>query len=995
MSTAVMPCPTDDVLGAHVKRALAEHEAAVVTSHLDSCDSCRQIVLAVVRGGVMSKPTELAIGTPTDPKVAPTLPVVAGRSLFVTGERIGRYEIRRPLGAGGMGQVFAAYDGELDREVALKLMRPELVGAGGLAERLVRESRMMAKLAHPSVMTVYDVGRAGDSVFIAMELIRGETLGAYVRRVKPAWREIVALLERAGQGLAAAHDASIVHRDFKPDNVLVEVVDASVKRVVVTDFGVARNAAQPFALGTGNDLALVVSDALAVELTATGMTVGTPAYMAPEQLSGAGIDERADVFAFAVSAWELLFGERPFAGNSVAEIRAAMREPPVPPRGHAVPARVVAALKHGLAVRPDERHRDMHVFVRALAATRGSDKRLRALGIAGVGFALVGAGLVGAGALSDAPAVDPCLRTAESLESAYSPPRQAMARAALAADPARLGKLERWVNVWRETHATTCTAETDPAQAPAVTACLDARRTEIAGVVDDAILDGARAASLVELVSDPATCASPAPGLIAARVPSDPALRRQVSALRYRAFAAESARDGGKYTGALEEARAITAAAKQLWAPFYAESLYLLGTTEAQGGDATKGLDALREAAAVAERAHHDYIAANAWIQIVQSTAFDTGDGKRALEYAQFAESALERIGHKPNVAVMFHYAKGGALSQLYRNADAAIEFRKALAIAEEHAPELLPIVIQGLGYVLENDGKYDEAVTMYRRALAELAKQEPRNASNEITFRDRLASCLNMMGKNVEAEAESRAAVALADKLFTPNNHDRAIAHAGLAQVLQSAGKLDEALREAKLAAETIANVSGERNARYGDALMLVGMIENDLEHHAKAAADLSRACEIAAFEVGERSAKVAECRQHHAIALSGLGKNAEAAALVEKAMPIFIEVFGDVHPHVANAYVTRGALYAELGDMKKAIPDLEKAVEQFTKLGDAMDIGHLAGAKWALGQAVYTIDRKRGRDLVQQGLEHFGRAAATWQVAAADARAWLATHR
>jgi tetratricopeptide (TPR) repeat protein len=212
---------------------------------------------------------------------------------------------------------------------------------------------------------------------------------------------------------------------------------------------------------------------------------------------------------------------------------------------------------------------------------------------------------------------------------------------------------------------------------------------------------------------------------------------------------------------------------------------------------------------------------------------------------------------------------------------------------------------------------------------------------------------------------------------------------------VLQSSGKLDEALREALLAAEIIAKVSGERNARYGDILMLVGTIYNELEQYEKATANLARSCEIAAFQVGERSTKVAECWQHHAIALTGLGKHAEAIALAEKAMPIFIEIFGDVHPHVANAYVTRGAIYIELGNYKQAIPDLEQAVEQFTKLGDAMDSGHLGGAKWALGQAVYPSDRERGRALVEQASAHFERGAETWQSAAAEARAWLAKHR
>ena len=157
------------------------------------------------------------------------------------GTRIGRYEVRALLGAGGMGQVYDAYDRELERSIALKVLRPELAAnAAAFAERLVRESRLMAKVVHPSVVTVYDVGNDGDAVFIAMELIRGETLASYVARTTPGWRELVALFARrsGSTGLAATHAAGIVHRDFKPDNVLVR--RRRRRRVIVTDFGIAR-----------------------------------------------------------------------------------------------------------------------------------------------------------------------------------------------------------------------------------------------------------------------------------------------------------------------------------------------------------------------------------------------------------------------------------------------------------------------------------------------------------------------------------------------------------------------------------------------------------------------------------------------------------------------------------------------------------------------------------------------------------------------------------
>ncbi|MCW5805968.1 MAG: protein kinase, partial [Deltaproteobacteria bacterium] len=310
-------CPTDDVLGALVQRTLDDAEAREVTSHLDACDACRQVVIAAVRGGVVvveadaATPVTMALGTPLEPRVDGASPELA------IGARVGRYELRELLGSGGMGRVYAAYDAELDRSIALKVMRPDLAGrASVLAERLVRESQLMAKIVHPAVIAVHDVGRAGDAVFIAMDLVRGDTLGAYVRRAAPGWRETLALLAKAGEGLAAAHARGVVHRDFKPDNVLVELGDdGRVGRVVVTDFGVARAFAdereereerkerQPRA---PDEPAVVVVD---LRLTATGTAVGTPAYMAPEHMSSNVADERADVWAFAVTAWELLFGE--------------------------------------------------------------------------------------------------------------------------------------------------------------------------------------------------------------------------------------------------------------------------------------------------------------------------------------------------------------------------------------------------------------------------------------------------------------------------------------------------------------------------------------------------------------------------------------------------------------------------------------------------------------------------------------------------------------
>jgi serine/threonine protein kinase len=256
---------------------------------------------------------------------------------------IDRYVVRERLGVGGMGVVYAAHDGELDREVAIKLVR----GAAGAEanpdqQRLVREARSLAQLAHPNVVSIYDVGLHRDRVFIAMELVRGTTLRARVSCGVTPWQDTLHLYVQAGEGLLAAHAAGLVHRDFKPDNVLV----GADGRVRVVDFGLAR--------ATGGVERGTSAPGLDVEVTSTGELIGTPAYMAPEQAKGERVDGRADQFSFCVALYEALYGERPAGVPS-----------DTPPRG-GVPTRVHAAIRRGLAKSPDDRFDSMDALLREL-----------------------------------------------------------------------------------------------------------------------------------------------------------------------------------------------------------------------------------------------------------------------------------------------------------------------------------------------------------------------------------------------------------------------------------------------------------------------------------------------------------------------------------------------------------------------------------------------------------------------------------------------------
>ncbi|HEX7699894.1 MAG TPA: serine/threonine-protein kinase, partial [Kofleriaceae bacterium] len=277
---------------------------------------------------------------------------------FAIGVEVGKYRLERLLGAGGMGVVWAARDRDLDRVVALKVLSPTLGGDGVARARMVREARAMARLDHPNVITVFDTETIDGHDTIAMELIDGETMASWLGRGQ-ARDAVIATLLAAGRGLAVAHAAGMVHRDFKPHNVLVD----RGGRVVVTDFGLVRAIGEA---APDPDLPVHrVAGVLDSPLTATGTVMGTPEYMPPEQLAGAPADARSDQFAFCATAWEALSGVRPFAGDSASTIAAAQASE-LPRAAERVPRRLRPIFARGLAVVPAARWPSMDALLRAL-----------------------------------------------------------------------------------------------------------------------------------------------------------------------------------------------------------------------------------------------------------------------------------------------------------------------------------------------------------------------------------------------------------------------------------------------------------------------------------------------------------------------------------------------------------------------------------------------------------------------------------------------------
>jgi len=287
-------------------------------------------------------------------------------------DRIGRYEIKDTLGAGGMGTVLLAVDPVLGRKVALKVLHPDGRNDNETTRRrLLREAQGIAQLVHEHVVVVHEIGTHDDRVFLAMEHVAGQTLGKW--QVGRPWAELVATYVKAGRGLAAAHDAGLVHRDFKPDNVLI----GDDGRVRVTDFGLVATVEDATTPLSQTATALRQESELVKSLTRTGTVVGTPRYMAPEQHLGQPIDARADQFAFAVSLYEALFGQPPFIGATYADLaRHVVAGVPLPiPRDTPVPPAIRAAVLRGLARQPADRFASMAALLAALEAPPPARRR--------------------------------------------------------------------------------------------------------------------------------------------------------------------------------------------------------------------------------------------------------------------------------------------------------------------------------------------------------------------------------------------------------------------------------------------------------------------------------------------------------------------------------------------------------------------------------------------------------------------------------------------
>jgi hypothetical protein len=440
--------------------------------------------------------TATAPGSTSEPATAAT-PLELGTTLA-------RYRLERALGEGGMGMVYAAFDPDLERRVAVKVLRTTEDAGDEARQRLLREARAMARLTHPNVVTVHEVGTASGRDYVAMELIEGETLAEWLRAAKRSPEEVLTTFLLAGRGLAAAHAAGLVHRDFKPHNVLRQ----RDGRICVTDFGLARGvevaAALEATLKLGKSAASDRTPSSLSGLTVTGSVLGTPAYMAPEQWSGGTVGPAADQFAFCVALWEALAGERPFGGATFEDLKAEVQRGPAAVDDSKLPRRVRAVLRRGLDPDPAKRWPSMDALLHALA--RRDRRRFFALTAASCGVVAAAIAFV---ALRGGRTVPACEPPARAVDDVWSPEMAAVLAAAGRGEVR--DAIDKDVASWRGQREQACTA--GPDQRPARLACLDgvlaridALHHALEHVQGEVPGDG-----VLAYLVDPKVCAAPVP----------------------------------------------------------------------------------------------------------------------------------------------------------------------------------------------------------------------------------------------------------------------------------------------------------------------------------------------------------------------------------------------------------------------------------------------------------------------------------------------------
>ena len=894
------------------------------------------------------------------------------------GTALGRYVVLEHVGSGGMGVIYSAYDPDLDRRVALKILRAEKFAPWQAEEahrRLLREAKALARLAHPNVVAVHDVGVVDDQVFLAMEFVEGTDLRTWLRQERRGWRQILRLFVQAGRGLAAAHRAGLTHRDFKPANVML----GDDGRVRVLDFGLAIPRDGDNALDTGDDpvgddprssgrsgSARSLSRAgdsgsrAATDsghggdgpkssaagggfrggsgvdrLTATGHVLGTPADMAPEQSDDPAGTAASDQFSFCVALWEALHGELPFAGEKRAEIRDNMRAGRLrpAPRGSQTPAWLRKAVMRGLAPEPADRHPSMEAL---LAALKRKPPR-RWLAAAALATMVVGGAL---GTYLHRRSAQLCQGAERHLTGIWDAGRKAAIQLAILASPRPYAgglwqgierMLDQHAGAWVEMRTEACAAtrlrgEQSEQLLDLRIDCLDRRLTEFQALSDllaDADAETVeRSVQAAGKLSSLASCADARALTAVIPPPADDQARRRVEDLRRDLAETKTLLNLALSERFESAAEAITTQLEQIdYAPVEAEAYRLLGLI-AEHSDDFETAEERFVLAARADQGRHDEIRFRSDIALVWLLGQQRADLEAARGWLERARGTLERLSRPPELLAMWH--QSAAMLHLRAGDYPSASEAAALAadLSRRHNGPTHRFTVRSLstlGNALFRQARYQEALATFDEVTAiRLRTLGP--AHPEVAYSQQAqGEVLKTLGRYAEARDVLTGAVATLEQALGPNHSRVAITLESLGNTYSRLGQPEQALATLRRSLAIKRDLRGEESSAVAASLNNIALVLRNQLRYPEAEEHLRRALAIHEQTDGGEHPKTLIARLNLGSILLDQDRPRQARSFLEPTHEVMVRILGPEHRTSLHAGVMLGQALLELGSKRR----------------------------------------------------------------------------